>query len=124
VGERAARAPTGSGILNSATKPVPLEITRANAADVRIRWSDGHDAVYPAAYLRQQCPCARCQNISAPQDSDLRPLAIIAVGGYAIQFQWSDGHRAGVFAYDYLRGICPCPRCAGHGIETARADDR
>jgi len=39
-------------------------------------------------------------------------VAINAVGGYAIQFEWSDGHAAGLYSYDYLRGICPCPTCA------------
>src|SRR5437773_1825578 len=25
-----------------------------------IEWNDGHKAVYPVRYLRQQCPCAAC----------------------------------------------------------------
>ena len=98
--------------MSSATKSAPLEITRANAWDVRIRWSDGHDAVYPAAYLRQRCPCAICQKTDPPEDAGVHPFAITAVGQYAIQFDWSDGHASGVYSYDYLRGICPCPRCA------------
>jgi DUF971 family protein len=101
--------------VNSATRPVPLEITRANAADVRVRWSDGHDAVYPALYLRQRCPCAVCQTARGPEDADVHPLAITAVGGYAIQLEWSDGHSTGVYSYDYLRAICPCRICAEGG---------
>ena len=27
----------------------PLEIGRANVHDLRIRWADGHESVYPAA---------------------------------------------------------------------------
>ncbi|PYO70263.1 MAG: DUF971 domain-containing protein, partial [Gemmatimonadetes bacterium] len=34
---------------------MPVAITRANQWDVRIRWSDGHEAVYAAGYLRQHC---------------------------------------------------------------------
>ncbi len=92
-------------------KPVPLEITRANEWDVRIRWSDGHDAVYPAAYLRRRCPCAVCQKTDPPEDAGVHPLAITAVGQYAIQLEWNDGHASGVYSYDYLRGICPCSQC-------------
>jgi len=98
--------------VSSATTSVPLEITRANECDVRIRWSDGHDAVYPATYLRQSCPCAVCLTAVPPADAAVHPLAIAAVGQYAIRLKWSDGHMAGVYSYDYLRGICPCPQCA------------
>jgi DUF971 family protein len=111
VGERAARPPARRCALTSTTKPVPLAISRDGDWDVRIRWSDGHDAVYPASYLRQRCPCAVCQAAVGAQEADVHPLAITAVGGYAIQFDWSDGHNTGVYSYDYLRGICPCPRC-------------
>jgi DUF971 family protein len=53
-----------------------------------------------------------CQAAVGAQEADVHPLAITAVGGYAIQFDWSDGHNTGVYSYDYLRGICPCPHCA------------
>ena len=112
MGQRAARSPAGSFALSSATAPVPLEITRANEWDVRVRWSDGHDVVYPAAYLRRRCPCAVCLTADPSQDATVHPLAIVAVGQYAIRLKWSDGHVAGVYSYDYLRGICPCSQCA------------
>ena len=92
--------------------PVPVAITRANQWDVRIRWSDGHEAVYAAGYLRQHCCCAVCQAADAGQlAADVHPVAIEAIGGYGIQFEWSDGHATGVYPYDYLRGLCPCPSC-------------
>lgn len=96
-----------------AGKPVPVAITRANQWDVQIRWSDGHEAVYLARYLRRHCCCAVCQATTDDHvDAEVHPLAIRAVGGYAIQFEWSDGHSTGVYPYDYLRGLCPCPSCA------------
>jgi len=111
VGEYATWAQAGT--LRLMEKPVPLEITRANTWDVRIRWSDGHDVVYPARYLRVRCCCAICSAVAeVPVGEKVHPLAIRAVGGYAIQFEWSDGHAAGLYSYDYLRGICPCPTCA------------
>jgi len=111
VGERAAGSPTLKPVL-----PVPIEITRANAWDVAVRWSDGHEAVYPALYLRRACCCAPCLERPVGQgdetlDPEVHPLAIHAVGTYAIHFAWSDGHGAGVYSYEYLRGLCPCRQC-------------
>ena len=111
MGQWPARPATRNSALSSTTAPVPLEITRANEWDVRIRWSDGHNVVYPAAYLRRRCPCAICLTAEPPQDTTVHPLAIAAVGQYAIRLKWSDGHVAGLYSYDYLRGICPCPQC-------------
>ena len=35
-----------------------------------------------------------------------------AVGNYALQIDFNDGHATGIFSFDYLRTICPCPECA------------
>jgi DUF971 family protein len=35
-----------------------------------------------------------------------------AVGNYALQIDFNDGHTAGIFSFDYLRTICPCQECA------------
>ena len=35
-----------------------------------------------------------------------------AVGHYAIQLEFNDGHSAGIFSYDLLRTLCPCAECA------------
>jgi len=91
--------------------PVPIAITRANAWDVAIRWSDGHEAVYPALYLRRACCCAVCLDGEVAAAPDVHRLTIEAVGSYAIHFEWSDGHGAGVYSYEYLRGLCPCREC-------------
>lgn len=102
-----------------AARPEPLEIGRANAWDVRIKWKDGHESVYPARFLRMQCPCAACvgettgQPLVRGQDvpSDVHPLKIEPVGRYAVQVLWSDGHRSGIYPFDRLRKICPCAGC-------------
>jgi DUF971 family protein len=44
---------------------------------------------------------------------DVYPLAIDPIGRYAIQFHWSDGHSTGIYTFEHLRELCPCPRCAG-----------
>jgi DUF971 family protein len=112
MGELAARSP-----LNV----VPLEITRANQWDIAIRWSDGHAGVYPAPYLRRHCCCAVCLERTfgdGDLPADVHPLAIHAVGTYAVHFEWSDGHSAGIYSYDYLRGLCPCETCRRTGDRT------
>ena len=40
---------------------------------------------------------------------DVRALQV--VGNYALQATWSDGHSAGIYSWQYLRRICPCPAC-------------
>jgi len=43
------------------------------------------------------------------EDSELAEIS--AVGNYAIQFQWKDGHNTGIYTFDYLRALCPCSAC-------------
>ena len=38
--------------------------------------------------------------------------AIEPVGRYALRPVWRDGHDTGLFTYEYLRELCPCPECA------------
>ncbi len=96
--------------------PVPIEINHVKSKGViRITWDDGHVGEYPEAYLRGYCPCAMCQGhgsgrrfIDVP---DAKLLEITAIGNYAIEFIWVDGHSTGIYSYDYLRSVCPCPTC-------------
>ena len=97
----------------------PLEIGRANVHDLRIRWADGHESVYPAADLRLACPCASCAQQSAPRPPGqirllpasikaVHPLRVELIGQYAIRVYWSDGHSEGIYGFDRLRAACPC----------------
>jgi len=94
-----------------------------DAAQLRIRWRDGHISDYPPRLLRVACPCAACvdemtgERILVPDSvpAGIHPLAIHYVGRYAIQFDWSDGHTTGIFPFDYLRRLCPCRMCGGEG---------
>jgi DUF971 family protein len=116
-------------------KPTDVKVHVTSRAGVDIVWADGHASHYDFAYLREQCPCAICddlrqkkdqqknQALHAPapalQSAELpmfkpRPGARAAktVGHYALQIDFTDGHSAGIFSYDYLRTICPCAQCA------------
>jgi DUF971 family protein len=33
------------------------------------------------------------------------------MGRYAVSFHWNDGHRSGIFSWDYLRRHCNCEEC-------------
>ena len=41
----------------------------------------------------------------------LKMKSIEPVGSYALRIEWSDGHNTGLYSYDHLRHICPCPIC-------------
>ena len=41
-----------------------------------------------------------------------KPRNVTPIGRYAIQFNWEDGHTAGIYSWDYLRRNCQCPECA------------
>lgn len=100
----------------------PTTIERVGDTALRIAWGDGHVSIYPWRVLRAQCPCAVCRPYealgtpvqAAPQavSPDVRPTAINPVGRYAIHLVWSDGHATGIYAFDYLRQLCPCEACA------------
>jgi ATP-binding protein involved in chromosome partitioning len=94
----------------------PAEIgPNEDASQLRIRWSDGAVSDYPPRYLRLCCPCAGCVEEMtgrplldpAAVPMDVHPLAIHHVGQYALRFDWSDGHRTGIYPFDYLRDISP-----------------
>jgi DUF971 family protein len=115
-------------------KPTDVKIHVTSRAGVDIVWADGHGSHYDFAYLRERCPCAICDDLRQKKDQqkiqalhapapDLqsaelpmfkpRPGARAAktVGHYALQIDFTDGHSAGIFSYDFLRTICPCPQC-------------
>ena len=107
--------------------PEPEHIAISKSKGIKIDWKDNHHSQYPLGYLRDECPCATCtgahgtqpqkSNYSAPQTPfqmytpTLKMLSVEAVGQYAIRIEWSDGHNTGIYSFDHLRKICPCPPC-------------
>jgi ATP-binding protein involved in chromosome partitioning len=99
--------------------PAPIEIGRANEHDIRIRWADGHESVYPSVGLRLACPCAACAQQTRPQPRGqfrlmpaaiqaVRPERIEIVGSFGLRVFWSDGHSQGLYGFERLRAECPC----------------
>jgi prepilin-type processing-associated H-X9-DG protein len=107
----------------STAKPFKITLNRETRQMV-IVWADGHVSQYPLDGLREACPCAVCRGGHDKMGPDFDPNLIELkparsyeardmqiVGNYALQFTWSDAHAAGLYSWDYLRRICPCPQC-------------
>ena len=89
---------------------------------ITIRWNDGHESIYFADHLRKNCPCATCNREEIEQGSGLFKVLKTKhenakftgwemVGRYAIGFQFSDGHKTGIYIYTTLRSLCQCDLC-------------
>lgn len=94
----------------------PLEVRRlAEENLLKITWNDGHVSLYPLPYLRGWCPCAVCQGHGGErhyvraENTELTDIKV--VGKYALGLTWGDGHDTGIYAYSYLRQLCPCADC-------------
>jgi ATP-binding protein involved in chromosome partitioning len=105
-------APPGAKLPAPAPGP-PRALRLWQAADDRlsIAWSDGARTFHGAYDLRTSCPCAMCVEEwtgrrmpsldAVPRD--VRPIVIRPVGRYAIQPEWSDGHKTGIYSFADLR---------------------
>ena len=102
-------------------RPEPAEISQPSQTEVRIVWKDGHESLYTGYLLRVGCRCAQCVDEMSGRkrlreewiSKDVHALSMEPIGRYAIQFHWSDGHSTGIYTFEHLRELCPCPRCAG-----------
>jgi DUF971 family protein len=111
--------------LDSRKKPASVKIHVTSGTGVDIVWSDEHVSHYDFAYLREECPCATCNEEREKKRAfagaaaalpmfkpKVRAQTAIIVGNYAIQITFTDGHSTGIYSYDHLRTICPCADCA------------
>lgn len=91
------------------------------AGEMTIIWNDGENCVYPFDLLRNACPCAQCrgghENMKSEPDENVfiiplmntkttRMRSVEAVGSYAINIEWEDGHNYGIYKWEYLRALC------------------
>jgi DUF971 family protein len=127
--------------IDARRKPAKVKVHVSSGTGIDIVWADDHASHYDFSYLRQECPCAMCNDermkkaqgqekdaqlkkenpgSSAPAlSSPLLPMykpkiaatAAHAVGNYALQIDFNDGHATGIYSFDYLRTICPCAEC-------------
>jgi DUF971 family protein len=112
--------------IDSRKKPVNVKVHVTTGEGVEVEWSDGHSSRYDFPYLRENCPCATCNDErlkkeqQKPGTVDLLPMykprvtarKANAVGNYAIQIEFSDAHATGIYSFASLRELCPCDACA------------
>jgi DUF971 family protein len=46
-----------------------------------------------------------------------QPESVTPVGNYALSFVWNDGHKTGIYSWDYLRRHCQCDECKASQTE-------
>lgn len=85
--------------------------------EVAIAWSDGSETYIAAEKLRAASPSAENtgerdllgRQIGGHQGPREFPGVTVTgwrlIGGYAVQFDFSDGHNTGLYGFDYLRGL-------------------
>ena len=107
-------------------RPKEISASRTKAI-LTIIWEDEHRSEYRFADLRAACPCAECQGTHGTKpaafDADLvlnlrsdtatKLESLEQAGNYALQINWQDGHRFGIYPWNYLRSLCPCEEHAG-----------
>ncbi len=109
-------------------KPINITADREKRT-LKISWEDGHTNLYSFSLLRAGCPCAECRgghdrmgeipdpavfDTQLPDSPATRLETIVPVGSYAVSPVWEDGHDAGIYRWDYLRALCPCPEDRKH----------
>lgn len=90
----------------------PTLVKRISPGELKLVWDDGHESVFTAAFLRRHCPCAACLaeqeenrrqglfSLPIAGQSELR--AVELSGRNAMVITWGDGHRTGIYTWDYL----------------------
>ena len=116
-------------LTRAAITPAKVRVLLTEGKGLEIDWEDGHKSAWSFAWLRDACPCATCVDERTNEGRTIgqgkgkaaellpmykppsKPASAHAVGRYALQFNWLDGHSAGIYSWDYLRRNCQCAEC-------------
>ncbi|MFG0256453.1 MAG: gamma-butyrobetaine hydroxylase-like domain-containing protein [Phycisphaerales bacterium JB043] len=100
--------------------PTPTSLDLEKTSGLTITWDNGDESFYPIAYLRRMSPSADARETRKQLESN--PLTVLPsagstgplhatdaelVGNYALRIRFSDGHRTGLYTWEYLRQIAP-----------------
>jgi DUF971 family protein len=126
-------------LARGAVTPEKVRVLISEGKGLEIDWADGHKSAWSFAWLRDACPCATCNDEREkdgrkPGQGKRKPAVVLpmyapppkpasahAVGRYALQFNWLDGHSAGIYSWEYLRRVCQCSECTFATEETTGA---
>lgn len=84
--------------------------------EVAIVWSDGAESYFAGEFLRAASPSAENmgerdvlgRQIGGDPRTSFPGVTVLGwkqIGNYALQFEFSDGHRTGLYSFDYLRRL-------------------
>jgi len=95
----------------------PVQIKQTSPTELLIKWDDGIESTFTTEHLRRNCPCAVCRHEAEMNKTEGRfPLLLanqiqmekIELSGHnAMIIVWGDGHRTGIYTWEYLREISP-----------------
>lgn len=135
--EEARKIEENRSLPRNAVTPAKVRVLITEGKGVEIDWADGHKSAWSFPWLREACPCATCVEQRSLEDRKPgqpkpKPIAVLpmytappkpasahAVGRYALQINWQDGHSAGIYSWEYLRRVCQCKECAFVRAETS-----
>jgi DUF971 family protein len=97
--------------FQKAAHVAPDAIDLTPEGGLRIAWPGGATATLTPFLLRDRCPCAGCIEEGTGKKlldastipADIRIDSLQAVGNYAVQIFWSDGHSTGIYSWETLR---------------------
>ena len=96
-------------------KSQPTRIERGDNS-LTVQWKDTSQSELSYRLLRERCPCAHCNATRSGKDpfhilptadffEKLSLVDIQRVGRYAVRLVWSDGHRTGIYTFEFLREL-------------------
>ena len=94
-------------------KPANIQLI---GQEIGIAWDDCTESFYPCDALRAASPSAETQGerdiLGQKHGGDhvrnFNGVTVVGwqyVGNYAVRFDFSDGHRTGLYSFDYLQAL-------------------
>ena len=80
--------------------------------ELELAWDDGASGSLSCEFLRVHSPSAEVQGHGPGQEvlqvgkKDVAITDVRAVGNYALQLVFDDGHDSGIYSWGYLRELC------------------
>jgi DUF971 family protein len=96
-----------AGLTQDTPKPTSLTVHQASRV-LEVGFDDGNTFRLPFELLRVYSPSAEVQGHGPGQEvlqtgkREVQVVSLEAVGHYAVQPRFSDGHDTGIFSWDYL----------------------
>ncbi len=95
--------------MSDSSKPIPTQIELHQKSRVlEIAFDDGKHFHLPYEFLRVYSPSAEVRGHGPGQETlqlgkqEVEITNVEAVGTYAMQFLFSDGHNTGIYSWDYI----------------------